>query len=277
MKNTLFLSILTLSFLGLACAGTPKTAEPTKVPTVSDDPLAFLGSTWKDVSAWTEQTAKDVKSKIDKVDPADGDGGVWIHQAAAEAGSWWKKATIARAVLAGQLGFDSTGPNDWVHKAAADVQHAIDHMDSSGLGKHLKQASKDIGLNATLNDLQVVKLEDLPAEALQYIKDNPTQTVFYIIEGVAFFSPATVYSPLLRIVGFSRKGVKAGTLAARLQRLFGATVPAGSWFAHLTSAGAGGYGKIAASGLTRLGVLAAGAVNGAFDHASNTPPEPADL
>ena len=105
---------------------------------------------------------------------------------------------------------DLTVPNGWIHKASASVQYAIENMDSSDFGKWLKQASKDIGVHNTLNNLQAVRLEELPTEADQYIKDNPKQTVFHIVNGVAFFSPAIVYEPLLGMLGFGVGGVRAG-------------------------------------------------------------------
>ncbi|KAK5126246.1 hypothetical protein LTR85_010481 [Meristemomyces frigidus] len=214
MKSMLLLVAPILLLLSLAFADTPKAAEATRVPTIFEDPLLHLGFAWKDVSAWTGQAAKDVKAELDKVDL--GDAGRWINQAGADAGNWVGQA--AKDVKAETDKIELTGANRWIHRAAADVQHAIDNMDSSDLGKWLKQASKDIGLHATLDDLQAVKLEELPSGAVQYIRDNPAQTVFHIVNGVAFFSPMTIYGPLLGVVGFGAGGVRAvGSLILQAQ------------------------------------------------------------
>ncbi|KAK5135165.1 hypothetical protein LTR08_005551 [Meristemomyces frigidus] len=210
MKNTLLL-LTNLFLASLAVARTSPTAKATTVPTILEDPLLHLGFAWKDTVAWTGQAAKDVKSELDKVDL--GDAGKWINQAGADAGSWVSQA--AKDVKAETDKIDLTVPNGWIHKASASVQYAIENTDSD-FGKWLKQASKDVGLNNTLNDLQAVKLEEFPSGAFQYIKDNPKQTTFHIINGVAFFSPALVYGPLLGVLGFGAGGVRAASLATRL-------------------------------------------------------------
>ena len=60
------------------------------------------------------------------------------------------------------------------------------------------------------------------------------------------------------------------SLVARLQSAFGGAVPAGSWFATLASAGAGGYGAVALGGLTRFGSVVVGIVKGLLDGKNST-------
>lgn len=45
---------------------------------------------------------------------------------------------------------------------------------------------------------------------MQWIRDNPKQTIFYIVEGVLFFVPGGFYGPVLRWLGWGRLGVRAG-------------------------------------------------------------------
>lgn len=54
-------------------------------------------------------------------------------------------------------------------------------------------------------------------------------------------------------------------------------MPAGSWFAGLTSAGARGYGAAALDGLLRFGAGMAIIVKGVVDHVANTTAAHKDL
>ena len=151
-------------------------------------------------------------------------------------------------------------------------------MNTTDFGLWAAQASKDIGVDQTLGDLQYARLEDLPDAALQYIKDNPTQAAFYVFNGVAFFAPGAIYGPFLLALGFHH-GVAAGELISRirgsgnkltgstgtvasfLQSTFAGFVPRHGWFAHLTSASMGGYGVGVLDSITRIGSVVAGVVN----------------
>lgn len=202
MKTVQLFALLGVLLSSPAFAGSSKAAEPTKMPTVFQNPLLLYYA--------QKQAANYVKSDFDGVDPSDTGTllKIIIKQAAADAGNRaWQAATDIKAKIDK---VSLTGANEWIWQAATDVQDAYDHMDSTDLGKWLKQASQDVGLNATLRDLRAVKYEDLPADALEYIKNNPAQTVFYIVNGVALFSPATVWGPLLGVLGFSPAGVGAG-------------------------------------------------------------------
>lgn len=195
MKLTLLLAILSLDLTATAFRTAPEEEKPSKVPTILEDPLLHLGFAWKDVSSWTSQAAKDAKAGLDKVD---------LHGAV----KWAQQA--GRDIKAETDKIKLTGANAWIHRTAADTQHALNRMNNTDFQRWLKQASKDVGLEATLDDLQAVKLEELPEETLRYIRENPEQTLFYVVEGVAFFTPGLIYGPLLKVLGFSARGVKAG-------------------------------------------------------------------
>lgn len=100
--------------------------------------------------------------------------------------------------------------DDMTHKAAAGIQAAIDGMDKNDFEKWLKRLSEGIGLQALLDDLQAIKTEDLPAQALQYVKDHPGEVALYVVAGTVFFAPVLVYGPLLGMAGFGAGGVAAG-------------------------------------------------------------------
>ncbi|KAK5135164.1 hypothetical protein LTR08_005550 [Meristemomyces frigidus] len=231
---------------------------------------------WKGIGAWAEQTAGHAKDDIVGApaflawagDEVGKNVGPWAQEAAnkaknvgAEAGSRMEQS--AKGVVSELSKIDLTAVNDWIHGVAADVQQAINQMGSeerSGFEKWLRDVNEGIGLHALLDDLQTVKLEDLPAETLRYVKENPGQKAILIISGLAFIAPGLVYGPALGLLGFGPGGVGAGTIAASVQSEIGGAVGAGSGFATLTSAGAGGYGVAAVSGVTRAAVIGVGAV-----------------
>lgn len=136
----------------------------------------------------------------------------------------------------------------------------ITAIDLDKLENWFKREAKQMDLSRALSDLRAVKLEDLPAQVLQWIKDHPKQTTFYILDGVAFFVPGAMYLPVLRMLGFSRLGPVArtsqptlrpslhadpdeGTVASLLQSRLSGHVPARGWFAYLQRAAMRGYGK----------------------------------
>ncbi|KAK5691272.1 hypothetical protein LTR17_025719 [Elasticomyces elasticus] len=173
-------------------------------------------------------------------------------------------------------GVNLTGANEWINTAAANVQTAIENQETSEFGKCLKFASEESGLDTMLASLQAVKLEDLPSETRDYIRNNPKDTAYYVVQGVVFFTPGAVHGPLLKALGFGRLGHRTHTLATAYQRVYKGAVPARSWLSRLTSAGMGGRGRIALDRFTRLGALTAGAVNkgwGRFRNATAQHPE----
>jgi len=60
-------------------------------------------------------------------------------------------------------------------------------------------------------DLQYVKFEELPEKTVKYIRENPGQTAFYVVNEVVLIAPVVVTGPLYAMFGFGAKGVRAGT------------------------------------------------------------------
>ncbi|OCK92363.1 uncharacterized protein K441DRAFT_678911 [Cenococcum geophilum 1.58] len=69
---------------------------------------------------------------------------------------------------------------------------------------------------------------------------------------IVLVAPTVVSAPVLLATGFSSSGVGAGTIAAGAQGSIG-NVAAGSVFATLQSAGAGGAGLAAVNGVAQVG------------------------
>ncbi|KAI9869215.1 MAG: hypothetical protein M1813_000003 [Trichoglossum hirsutum] len=91
------------------------------------------------------------------------------------------------------------------------------------------------------NSVLMVELSKLPSDLLDWIKEHPGDTVFYVVSGVVFFYPAIVSGPLLELLGFAAKGPVGGSLAALAHATIG-NVPARHVFSYLQSAAMGGYG-----------------------------------
>lgn len=55
-----------------------------------------------------------------------------------------------------------------------------------------------------------IKWEDLPIIIKDWIKANPRQTAFHVVNGVVFFAPAAASGPILWILGFTPVGPRLG-------------------------------------------------------------------
>jgi len=172
MKVLSILLLLIVAFAAFVVGRETQTAKPSKPPTILEDPLHHLSVAWKDIGGWVEQAAKDIKAETDKI--------------------------------------DLTSANAWFSTTTRDVKQAVKQTDVTDLKTWLKKASEDAGFQIKLENLKGLKLEDLPQEVIKYIKENPGQTMFYVVNGVAFFSPGIVYGPLLKLLGFGARGVGAG-------------------------------------------------------------------
>ncbi|KAE9975172.1 hypothetical protein BLS_002726 [Venturia inaequalis] len=89
-------------------------------------------------------------------------------------------------------------------------------------------------------------------EAFAWVKDNPKKTALIVVCAVGVAVPVVFATPALAAAGFGAGGVTAGSLAASIQASIGGSVAAGSAFAVLTSAGAGGYGLATVCGAIQV-------------------------
>ncbi|KAG8630678.1 hypothetical protein KVT40_002297 [Elsinoe batatas] len=100
--------------------------------------------------------------------------------------------------------------------------------------------------------------EQVPKAAESIIisaKQNPGAAAGVAVAATGFsvlVAPAIVSAPALLMSGFGSTGVVAGTAAATTQSTLG-NVAAGSVFATLQSAGAGGFGLAAINGAIQIG------------------------
>jgi hypothetical protein len=245
MKLLIPLAVALVSTAG--ATQTTSAHQPTSTPSTFQYLIAQGSAlqpelTFKGIKLWehTKQKGREAKEAVDKL----------VTSAQTEEIKCWFEERAKNIKMP-----DLSGANEWIRGVAAEIQQAINNQEDSKVADWLKTATEKTGVNATLEDLQAIKLEDLPQEILDWIKANPGQTAFYVVGGVAFFAPGLLYGPLLNLVGFGAGGVRRGSMAAAMQRMFGAAVPAGSLFATSTSAAAGGYGVAAWNGAFRAGAL----------------------
>ena len=185
---------------------------------------------WRGVGAWVEETANHAKHEIVGApkflawagEQASKEIEPWAEQTASKVkddiiGAPAFLAWAGEGVVSELSKIGLVAVNGWINSAAATVQQAISDMSNeerSNFEKWLKNASESIGLQALLDGLQAIKLEDLPAQTVEYIKQNPRQTAFIVIGAVAFFVPALIYGPALALMGFGSGGEGAGTVFA---------------------------------------------------------------
>ncbi|KAK5113485.1 hypothetical protein LTR62_003354 [Meristemomyces frigidus] len=79
-----------------------------------------------------------------------------------------------------------------------------------------------------------------------------------VVDTVLLFVTGVAWIRVLRLVGFTKIGVRGRSVAALIQRMIGARVPARGWFAHLVSGAMGGYGRKLLDNWTRVGIKLAG-------------------
>jgi len=65
-------------------------------------------------------------------------------------------------------------------------------------------------LGDRFNEVLELPLTEVPNEILEYIRNNPGQTAFYVANGAIFFCPALLTGPLLNALGFTFIGPRFG-------------------------------------------------------------------
>ncbi|KAL4776240.1 hypothetical protein BDW60DRAFT_203289 [Aspergillus nidulans var. acristatus] len=103
-------------------------------------------------------------------------------------------------------------------------------------------------------------LAGLAALAAEWAAENPGSAASTAAGIAVIAAPGLVVVPTLSILGFGPGGVQACSFAASAQSVVG-NVAAGSTFATLQSAGAGGAGSAVINGVAQAGGLAVGIGN----------------
>ncbi|KAL4930617.1 uncharacterized protein BDV17DRAFT_289474 [Aspergillus undulatus] len=98
------------------------------------------------------------------------------------------------------------------------------------------------------------------AKATEWASRNPTLATTTVCSVAVAAAPGLVVAPVLSVLGFGAGGVQACSLAAGAQSAIG-NVAAGSTFAILQSAAAGGGGLAIVNGVTQVGGAAVGIGN----------------
>ncbi|KAF7925647.1 uncharacterized protein EAE98_006872 [Botrytis deweyae] len=81
----------------------------------------------------------------------------------------------------------------------------------------------------------------LSENIMSYIQAHPFKSAFHVINIVTFFTPAAACGPFLYLLGFTRLGPRAVSIASISHSIFG-NVAARSLFAYFQSAAMNGYG-----------------------------------
>ncbi|KAL4821615.1 hypothetical protein BDW67DRAFT_179457 [Aspergillus spinulosporus] len=100
----------------------------------------------------------------------------------------------------------------------------------------------------------------LVALAAKWAAKNPGSAASTAAGFAVIAAPGLVVTPILSVLGFGPGGVQACSFAASAQSIIG-NVAAGSTFATLQSAGAGGAGLAVIDGVAQAGALAVGIGN----------------
>ncbi|KAL4936559.1 hypothetical protein BDV06DRAFT_91344 [Aspergillus oleicola] len=101
------------------------------------------------------------------------------------------------------------------------------------------------------------------AKTAKWASNNPAFAATTACSVAIVTVPGIVVAPVLSVLGFGAGGVQACSIAAGQQSAIG-NVVAGSTFATLQSAAAGGYGVAVVNGVAQAGGLAMGIGNAAL-------------
>ena len=101
------------------------------------------------------------------------------------------------------------------------AKQSFDTLDVEEVRSRLAKSSNDLTAVASAHltkakeTVLAIKVEDLPAQIRDYIKEHPYQSAFYVFQGVLYLCPGTAfYGPLLKMLGFGPNGPTAGMSAS---------------------------------------------------------------
>ncbi|KAL4756425.1 uncharacterized protein BDW70DRAFT_14433 [Aspergillus foveolatus] len=131
---------------------------------------------------------------------------------------------------------------------------------SNGVKTVHKASTEGTKIAVTYGQPVLEGFASLAALAAEWAAKNPGSAASTAAGIAVIAAPGLVVAPTLSILGFGPGGVQACSLAASAQGVVG-NVAAGSTFATLQSAGAGGAGLAVIDGVVQAGVLAVGVGN----------------
>ncbi|KAI4128081.1 MAG: hypothetical protein LQ341_006714, partial [Variospora aurantia] len=123
-----------------------------------------------------------------------------------------------------------------VHNGLSTTPIELDVHDASLNGLSLRKALELAKVKAV-----ELGLEQVTSDIGMWIEQHPWKAAFYAASAIGFFAPEILSIPALEALGFASTGVRAGSLAAKIQSVIG-PVAARSVFAIWQSARMGGYG-----------------------------------
>ncbi|KAI1079235.1 hypothetical protein F5B20DRAFT_581653 [Whalleya microplaca] len=196
--------------------------EP-KGPAILETTSRHIDVAANGISKWLTQAGKDINTGFSKIN-------FGKSSRPPEGGRWGQETPLP--------GFFEN-PKAHLTVAVFDIGNGIEHA-FGGAGKWTKEANENL-------------------------RREPGKTMRNaVLDGAKvglIIAPALLWGPVVNLVGFGTAGVGGGTAAAAAQSSLGGTIAAGSPFAFLQSAGAGGYGAVAMDVVVRGGVLASSGAN----------------
>ncbi|KAK3064900.1 hypothetical protein LTS18_002856 [Coniosporium uncinatum] len=117
-----------------------------------------------------------------------------------------------------------------------------------------------IAAGESLDTVYHVEWQSMPQPIAQWIEEHPNQTTFLAVGASVFFAPFLITVPVLGMLGFGAAGVTAGTsqdLPLQAMQAMIGDVAAGSLFALMQSAGAGGANLAVLNILVKAGAATA--------------------
>ncbi|KAL9026358.1 MAG: hypothetical protein Q9196_004967 [Gyalolechia fulgens] len=123
-----------------------------------------------------------------------------------------------------------------VDESLSTISVELDVHDASLGGLSLRKSLELAKVKAVELDLQRVA-----SDIAMWLEHHPWKAAFYAASAIAFFAPEILSIPALEALGFVSAGIRAGSLASKIQSVIG-PVAARSVFAIWQSARMGGYG-----------------------------------
>lgn len=202
-------AVSTLAVTGLAA----KRDERERTKQLQVEPNDVFVTAWDGFSTWFGQAANDIKDGLEQL--SFDDAGRWLAQAGGDVKNWSGKSgehirreldSLAQTDVGKWLAKHGGDVTDyWTAHSATTFKENLDKVDLEKADRWLAKIGLDPQLKGTWDNVRATKLEDVPEHVKNYIRDNPKQTTFYVIQGVLYFSPGVVWSPVLSLFGFKSK------------------------------------------------------------------------
>jgi hypothetical protein len=172
---TTALTVFTISVLYMGFfEGASHTVTSEAATSISYDSIASLENAWWDVSELARHAAENIQHELDQI--------------------------------------DLEGAREQMTELGEEIFHAVSRINVTALEAWISNNTIST-ITKTWEDLRAVEWKDLPAELQQYIIEHPGEAALFVVDTLIFFAPGGFWGPLLRVLGFTRVGVRARKLS----------------------------------------------------------------